>query len=118
LQSNINILPTFLHCCLTLYTYTRTEKIPRVSHLGRVVQRTEFEVGNSQVSVGSTADLNYLFTVHTVPQVVDFQGDGQVLYCLLINLSNIRADYQATSLYDWKVAHMQLMIPRIYYIFL
>jgi len=68
-----------------------------MSHLGRVVQRTEFEVSNFQVNVGSTADLYYLITVHTVPQVVDRHGEGQVLSCLMINLSDIRADFQATT---------------------
>jgi len=58
------------------------------------VQRTEFEVGTSRVNVHSTADLNYLFTV---PQVVDLHGDGQVLFCLLIILSDLGAHFQATT---------------------
>ena len=61
------------------------------------MQRTEFEVGTSQVNVGGTADLNCLFTVHTVLQVVDLHGDGPVLTCLLINLSDLRADFQTTT---------------------
>jgi len=62
-----------------------------------VVQRTEFKVGTSRVKVRSTADLNYQFTVHTMLQVVDLHGDGQVLSCLPINLSDLRADFQATT---------------------
>ena len=76
------------------------------------MQRTEFKVGISRVNVRSNADLNYQFTVHTLLQVVDLHGDGQVLSCLSINLSDLRTDFQATSLYNCKVAHLQLMIPR------
>ena len=57
----------------------------------------EFEVGTSRVNVCSTADLNYQFTVHTLLQVVDLHREGQVLACLLKNLSDMRAYFQATT---------------------